>query len=95
MGSYVKRPYEATAQEREISENKSDTPILYENLGKDTIKASASVRIIVGTKYVDIDETTTKDIKILGPNFQSNDGCFIISNDNKIMNIKEGNSNGE
>lgn len=90
MKSYERHDYVASAEEREITKNNLDTHILYENLGMDAIKAKATVTVLVGTKRIEAEAEGKENVQVIGPNFQSNDGCFIVSYDNKIMNVQGG-----
>ena len=75
---------------QEITEQTSDTKLMYNFLAKDNIHTETNMVIQIEGKTIDIDEAADKEVKIKAPNLMSHDGKFICSYDNKFIDVKEG-----
>lgn len=87
--------YSSEAALKEISEVLQDSPLTLDYLGKDTIKAVANLDISINGRTYEIrnlEGQTT--IGVRGPTLMTNDGLYILTFDNKFINVRREEENG-
>lgn len=77
-------------EEKELTNRILDTPLVYPLLGDKKIEGQCSKVIVFQGVEKLIECSAEKTIKIMAPNLVTNDGCFIRSNNNKFIDVKEG-----
>lgn len=77
-------------EEKELTNRILDTPLVYPLLGDKKIEGQCSKVIVFQGVEKLIECSAEKTIKIMTPNLVTKDGCFIRSNNNKFIDVKEG-----
>lgn len=77
-------------EEKELTNRILDTPLVYPLLGDKKIEGQCSKVIVFQGVEKLIECSAEKTIKIMAPNLVTNDDCFIRSNNNKFIDVKEG-----
>lgn len=77
-------------EEKELTNRILDTPLVYTLLGDKKIEGQCSKVIVFQGVEKLIECSAEKTIKIMVPNLVTNDGCFIRSNNNKFIDVREG-----
>lgn len=81
--------YESTG-ESTIEEDVSECPITPDFLGDNTVVANASINIEINGNVYHFNELTGEaQVKVVGPSLKTNDNLYILTYDQKFINVRK------
>lgn len=79
---------------RTLTDNIEDNPLIPDFIGHNIMSGEAHAPFVVNGKEYYIEQELNGEIDVVGPSLKTNDGLYILTYDNKFINVIRRDDNG-